>query len=284
MPEYAPELVSYLQALGGDKPSEALDNPDFLRRTLSADSPFALVAIVAQAIEGTIGEEKLDDKHPAIADLSAFEKGRIMSALGNKERARALYSEALAQIANGEGDSRQRGVILQNLANETNCPGVRFALLREAVQSEGFKEALGSIGAFLYYNLGKKEKGLEFLLQGTREGEKSCVEVLSRVLTNLFGENLMMELSKAMISGNSESIEDVIAREEKRSGKALANGVANLLITTFSALEEGGFKGVNSAFANASLQVAQRGQDGRIINAASLRSLKMAQFGDLAVD
>ena len=158
MPEYAKDLMDYLERIGEDKPTKALNNPVMLRRALSKESPIALVGIVAQSLEDAAN-------HPAVKELTEFERARVMSTLGRKSDAIALYKSAFKSSS----DSVTRGVILINQANDEDDPCKREELLRKAIDEEKYNEALVHLGLFLEQN-GRVDEAIQVLKESIKRG------------------------------------------------------------------------------------------------------------------
>lgn len=155
MPNYAPDLVNYLVELGDEVPTQALEDPEMLRRALSSESPISLVGLVAQELKDV-------DGLPVVQGLSTYERARVMTALGRKEDAKVLYLEVL-----DSADRELRGSVLLNLAGMTLDKDERKRLLEEAVDA-GNMEALVVLGRDMLAQ-GNVEEGISILFYSIRE-------------------------------------------------------------------------------------------------------------------
>lgn len=167
MPEYAPDLTDYAATIGHILPEEAAEDKAFLRRCLSKESPISLVGLVAHALKDA-------DKHPVLEELSLFERGRVMTALGRARDAEQFYRDALESA-----DPETRKLILVNLANEVQSPEEKESLLRQAI-SEGYDEALVHLGLFLFQQ-GKTAEAEHILLESVRKGVNMGISLLVRI-------------------------------------------------------------------------------------------------------
>lgn len=174
MPRYAPDLIDYLMGIGDEAPTKILRDLALLRRSLSRESPMGLVAKVARSLEETLGNA---NSHPTITELSAYERGRIMSALGHKEKAADMYRKALETCK----DPETRGMILVNLANDTDDPKEKEALLRRAIDQEHYYEALAHLGMLLE-RTGRGEEAFEALLESVSRGISLGIPMLATIV------------------------------------------------------------------------------------------------------
>ena len=185
MPKYAEDLIAYLERIEQGPPTAALEDPDLLKRALSQKSPISLVAKIAEHLEDV-------DTHPVIAELTAYERGRIMSALGRKEDAIALYKEAIETCE----DPELIGLISVNLSNDLtgSDPVKREELLRSAIDL-GNDEAMVNLGMFLFQN-NRTQEAVAILIEGLKKGVELCIPNLGQIyMQTMEGE----ELDKAMI-------------------------------------------------------------------------------------
>lgn len=176
MPQYAPDLVDYLEELGEDGvPTKALSDPALLQRCLSREAPIVLVGRVAAGLEDV-------DSHPDIHALSTYERGRVMSALDRREDAVALYEEALAE----DSDDETRGYLLVNLGNEVESP-YKEALFHLAI-AEGHHQAFLSLGMF-FWKQGSNDRAIQALTEGVRSGVAECVPLLGEIFVRVYGND-----------------------------------------------------------------------------------------------
>ncbi len=185
MPKYAEDLTAYLEKIGENPPTAALEDPALLKRALSQESPISLVAKVAEQLEDV-------DNHPAITELTAYERGRIMSTLGRKEDAIALYKEALETCE----DPELKGLISVNLSNDLDGsdPTQREELYRSAMEC-GNDEVRANFGMFLHQN-GRTQEAIAILIEGIKKGVEFCMPVLGQIyVQTMKGE----DLDKAML-------------------------------------------------------------------------------------
>lgn len=198
MPKYAPDLTEYLASICEDAPTEALANPDLLRRALSVDAPIGLVAKVAEALENI-------DTNPVVGALTLYERGRIMSALGRREESILLYKLALESCT----DPKRRGQILVNLANDVESPEEKLQLLRQAVD-EGDNEALAHLGMFLN-QIGQTEMALNILLASVRKGVSLGIPLIGEMyFKTKSGEELVAALHELYDMAKAAGIEDPV--------------------------------------------------------------------------
>lgn len=196
MPKYAPDLTDYLTKLGEGQPTEALEGPELLRRSLSSEAPITLVGRVAQALENV-------DEHPVIADLSGYEHGRVLRALGRKEEAVEAYRAALETCT----DRETRWCIMMNLANDVDSDEERETLLGTAIL-EGSTEALAHMGLLLDQS-GETETAEEFLLEAIRKGVGLALPLLGQIyMRTKKGDHLRSALEELMELAQSAGIED----------------------------------------------------------------------------
>lgn len=191
--------MAYLEEVGEEKPTKALEDPVLLRRCLSQESPPALVAIVARNAE----TERIDTG--IIDTLSDFEQGRIHSVLGDKKGALTLYRTALATCSN----PATRGLILINLAQDTPDPAEQEELLEQAIDG-GCDEAFVHLGMLLDKQ-GRTGEAIECLETSVKKGIGFGVTMLAAIhCVTKKGDDLAAALAGLVELARAAGIEDAL--------------------------------------------------------------------------
>jgi len=206
MPEYAPDLVELLENLhrGELQVSDILADRNLLERCLKSDSPYGLVASVSQ-------ENGVDNLPES---LTAYERARILTALGQNEEAIVLYKQALQT---GENDV-MNGRILINLAAITEDAVEKEALFLQAVDI--YAEAHEAYARFLFKE-GKIREACDQVFIGIEAGHDLAIPTATEFLVQLLPhpEQLVYHLKLILESGielDQNSIESAVRNQRVR--------------------------------------------------------------------
>lgn len=168
MHDYDKELVRFYEELK-DRPFHS-DDPVFIKRCLSAESPLGLVDRTARSLK----REKLA---LTTEGFDAFTRSRVFSALGETNSAREGYLRILEESQ----DMNLRGKTLCNLAADSKDDTEREKFHKDALET-GWPDAYATYGQFLL-SKNRNSEAKVLLEMGLMHGNDLCLAVLGFMLS-----------------------------------------------------------------------------------------------------